>query len=253
MPVSWRGDDDTLTFSMRSLPIPISWLHSHTENAIAAMAGVWCRYCIRRSELDLLMLYIPFCTFDTYAKVVVNASGPFCDSVRNLADKDAKPMICPSSGVHIELLDYSSPEGMGLIVPKTKDGRVVFMLPWLGRIAGTTESNTIITMLPEPHEDEIGFILDAICDYLNVKVYSIVGLWQLIQMQRTQKAFQEIMLCLKIIQGSSGGPEGDPSMESGDWRVQLQADSRTRVLNKMYIFYTRSKILAIIRVLDLLP
>jgi glycerol-3-phosphate dehydrogenase len=60
---------------------------------------------------------------------------------------------------------------MGLIVPKTKDGRVVFMLPWLGRtVAGTTDSNTAITFLPEPHEDEIQFILDAISDYLNVKV-----------------------------------------------------------------------------------
>ncbi|XP_062092032.1 glycerol-3-phosphate dehydrogenase SDP6, mitochondrial isoform X2 [Humulus lupulus] len=109
--------------------------------------------------------------FDTYAKVIVNAAGPFCDSVRNLADKEARPMICPSSGVHIVLPDYYSPEGMGLIVPKTKDGRVVFMLPWLGRtIAGTTDSNTSITLLPEPHEDEIQFILDAICDYLNVKV-----------------------------------------------------------------------------------
>ncbi|KAL8145842.1 glycerol-3-phosphate dehydrogenase SDP6, mitochondrial isoform X2 [Apium graveolens] len=109
--------------------------------------------------------------FDTYAKVIVNAAGPFCDAVRNLADKDVKPIICPSSGVHIVLPDYYSPEGMGLIVPKTKDGRVVFMLPWLGRtVAGTTDSETPITMLPEPHENEIQFILDAISDYLNVKV-----------------------------------------------------------------------------------
>ncbi|KAL2227611.1 glycerol-3-phosphate dehydrogenase SDP6, mitochondrial [Sesamum indicum] len=109
--------------------------------------------------------------FDTYAKVVVNAAGPFCDSLRKMADKEAKPMICPSSGVHVVLPDYYSPEGMGLIVPKTKDGRVVFMLPWLGRtVAGTTDSNTTITMLPEPHEDEIEFILDAISDYLNIKV-----------------------------------------------------------------------------------
>ncbi|KAJ1701860.1 hypothetical protein LUZ63_001639 [Rhynchospora breviuscula] len=109
--------------------------------------------------------------FETYAKVVVNAAGPFCDSVRKMANKDAQPMIAASSGVHIVLPDYYSPEGMGLIVPKTKDGRVVFMLPWLGRtIAGTTDSSTEITMLPEPHEDEIQFILDAICDYLNVQV-----------------------------------------------------------------------------------
>ncbi|KAL5800320.1 hypothetical protein ACOSQ4_033204 [Xanthoceras sorbifolium] len=109
--------------------------------------------------------------FDTYAKVVVNAAGPFCDSVRRLADKNVQSMICPSSGVHIVLPDYYSPEGMGLIVPKTKDGRVVFMLPWLGRtVAGTTDSNTSITLLPEPNEDEIQFILDAISDYLNIKV-----------------------------------------------------------------------------------
>ncbi|XP_051120034.1 glycerol-3-phosphate dehydrogenase SDP6, mitochondrial-like isoform X2 [Andrographis paniculata] len=109
--------------------------------------------------------------FDAYAKVVVNAAGPFCDSVRRMANKEAKQMISPSSGVHIILPDYYSPEGMGLIVPKTKDGRVIFMLPWLGRtVAGTTDSNTSITMLPEPHEDEIEFILDAISDYLNVKV-----------------------------------------------------------------------------------
>lgn len=109
--------------------------------------------------------------FDTYAKVVVNAAGPFCDFVRKLADKAAPPMISPSSGVHIVLPDYYSPDGMGLIVPKTKDGRVVFMLPWLGRtLAGTTDSNTEITMLPEPHEDEIQFILDALTDYLCIKV-----------------------------------------------------------------------------------
>ncbi|URD77160.1 FAD dependent oxidoreductase, partial [Musa troglodytarum] len=109
--------------------------------------------------------------FDAYAKVVVNAAGPFCDSVRKMANKDLSAMICPSSGVHIVLPDYYSPEGMGLIVPKTKDGRIAFMLPWLGRtIAGTTDSNTAITMLPEPHEDEIQFILDAICSYLNVQV-----------------------------------------------------------------------------------
>lgn len=109
--------------------------------------------------------------FDAFAKVVVNASGAFCDSVRKMANGDVVPMIAPSSGVHIVLPDYYSPEGMGLIVPKTKDGRVVFMLPWLGRtVAGTTDSSTAITMLPEPHEDEIQFILDAICDYLNVQV-----------------------------------------------------------------------------------
>ena len=106
-----------------------------------------------------------------YANVVINAAGPFCDEVRGMADKNAKKIISPSSGVHVVLPDYYSPEHMGLIVPKTKDGRVVFMLPWLGRtVAGTTDSATSLTMRPEPHEEELQFILDAISDYLTVKV-----------------------------------------------------------------------------------
>ncbi|QHO25544.1 Glycerol-3-phosphate dehydrogenase SDP6 [Arachis hypogaea] len=67
--------------------------------------------------------------FDTYAKVVVNAAGLFCDGVRKMANEKAQEMIAPSNGVHIILPDYYSSEGMSLIVPKTKDGRVVFKLP----------------------------------------------------------------------------------------------------------------------------
>jgi glycerol-3-phosphate dehydrogenase len=108
---------------------------------------------------------------NVYAKVIVNAGGPFCDQIRHLGDPNAPPMITPSAGVHITLPDYYSPEAVGMIVPKTKDGRVVFMLPWLEQtIAGTTDSESRVTMTPQPTEAEIQFILDAISDYLTVKV-----------------------------------------------------------------------------------
>ena len=59
--------------------------------------------------------------------------------VRNMGQPGRAPMIMPSAGVHITLPDYYSPEHLGMIVPKTKDGRVVFMLPWMeATIAGTT-------------------------------------------------------------------------------------------------------------------
>ena len=70
---------------------------------------------------------------------VVNATGPFVDNIRRLGKPEAEPMIMPSAGVHVTLPDYYSPQTVGMIVPKTKDGRVVFMLPWKGAtIAGTT-------------------------------------------------------------------------------------------------------------------
>mmetsp|Transcript_15136 Transcript_15136/g.30738 ORF Transcript_15136/g.30738 Transcript_15136/m.30738 type:complete len:626 (-) Transcript_15136:3382-5259(-) len=110
-------------------------------------------------------------TFPVRARVVINATGPFTDSIRQSDDENARKMIVPSAGVHITLPEYYSAEGMGLIVPKTKDGRVIFMLPWLGStIAGTTDSSTEITDLPKATEAEVGFILDALSDYLNVDV-----------------------------------------------------------------------------------
>jgi glycerol-3-phosphate dehydrogenase len=113
--------------------------------------------------------------FPVYARVIVNATGPFADRIRAMDEGPEalgpQRMIVPSSGVHVTLPSYYSPEGMGLIVPKTRDGRVVFMLPWLGStIAGTTDSSTEITDMPRPHEAEIEFILDALRDYLNVEV-----------------------------------------------------------------------------------
>lgn len=48
------------------------------------------------------------------------------------------------------LLPHVSAAAVGMIVPKTSDGRVVFMLPWLDQtIAGTTDSSTDITMRPQ--------------------------------------------------------------------------------------------------------
>ena len=39
--------------------------------------------------------------FTAPAKVVINATGPFSDSVRRLADPTITPMISPSQGIHL--------------------------------------------------------------------------------------------------------------------------------------------------------
>lgn len=66
------------------------------------------------------------------------------------------------------LPDHFSPELMGLIVPETSDGRVLFFLPWEGgTLCGTTDSKSTLTMLPRPTLDEIDFILSESSRYLN--------------------------------------------------------------------------------------
>lgn len=116
--------------------------------------------------------------WDVKAKVIINATGPFTDSIRKMDDPAVKTICAPSSGVHIVLPGYYSPEQMGLLDPSTSDGRVIFFLPWQkGTIAGTTDLPCEITHSPKPTEDEILFILQEIKNYLNPDVEGLL-LWE---------------------------------------------------------------------------
>ncbi|KAM3584844.1 uncharacterized protein V6R79_000594 [Siganus canaliculatus] len=109
--------------------------------------------------------------FDVKAKCVINATGPFTDSLRKM-DNQETPNICqPSAGVHIVIPGYYSPDNMGLLDPATSDGRVIFFLPWEKMtIAGTTDTPTNVTAHPIPGEDDINFILREVRNYLSPDV-----------------------------------------------------------------------------------
>ncbi|XP_052120231.1 glycerol-3-phosphate dehydrogenase, mitochondrial isoform X1 [Frankliniella occidentalis] len=109
--------------------------------------------------------------WDVKAKCVINATGPFTDSIRKMDNQNVKEICCPSSGVHIVLPGYYSPDQMGLLDPDTSDGRVIFFLPWQRQtIAGTTDRLCDVTHNPIPTEDEIEFILNEVKHYLNPDV-----------------------------------------------------------------------------------
>ncbi|KAK6165529.1 hypothetical protein SNE40_022443 [Patella caerulea] len=109
--------------------------------------------------------------WDIKAKCVINATGPYTDAIRTMADPTKKKICQPSSGVHIVLPDYYSPESMGLLDPATSDGRVIFFLPWQKvTLAGTTDSPCEVTDYPQPTEKEIQFILNEVRNYLNPDV-----------------------------------------------------------------------------------
>lgn len=120
--------------------------------------------------------------FTVKAKGIINATGPFCDSIRKMEDPSIKEIVAPSSGVHIVLPGYYSPANMGLIDPKTSDGRVIFFLPWQGNtIAGTTDEPSEINPQPVPREKEIEWILDEIRQYMapdiNVRRGDVLAAW----------------------------------------------------------------------------
>jgi glycerol-3-phosphate dehydrogenase len=102
------------------------------------------------------------------AKVVVNATGVFVDSVRKLDDPGSIKMLAVSQGAHLVLPKKFLPGTSALMVPKTSDGRVLFGIPWHDRvIVGTTDAE-----VPEPVEEprirqnEIEFILTEAAKYL---------------------------------------------------------------------------------------
>ncbi|NP_001086009.1 glycerol-3-phosphate dehydrogenase 2 S homeolog [Xenopus laevis] len=109
--------------------------------------------------------------FDVRAKCVINATGPFTDSVRKMDDQEVKNICQPSAGVHIVMPGYYSPDNMGLLDPATSDGRVIFFLPWEKMtIAGTTDTPTEVTHHPIPTDEDINFILTEVRNYLSSDV-----------------------------------------------------------------------------------
>lgn len=109
--------------------------------------------------------------FTVRAKGVINATGCFGDAVRKMDNPNAIPLIQGAAGVHIILPDHFSPDNMGLIVPKTSDGRVLFFLPWEGMtICGTTDSPADITMNPAAGADDVKFIVEESNRYLNREI-----------------------------------------------------------------------------------
>ncbi len=79
---------------------------------------------------------------DVSARTVVNAAGPWSDSVRRLANPDAPPTVRGTKGVHVAIPQARIGNNGALTLLSPIDGRVVFILP-AGRltIIGTTDSD----------------------------------------------------------------------------------------------------------------
>ena len=106
--------------------------------------------------------------FTIRARIVVNATGVFTDSIRRMADAAADPLVVTSQGIHL-VFDRSFLKGdTALMVPRTSDGRVLFVIPWHGHaVAGTTDTPLDAPCLePRPLQEEIEFILETAGRYL---------------------------------------------------------------------------------------
>ena len=114
--------------------------------------------------------------FKIHARCVVNAAGVWVDELREKDGaavpggeiKPTKPMVAPSQGVHLVVDKSFLGSDVALMVPKTGDGRVLFAVPWLGKvILGTTDTpRNDLELEPLALKEEVEFILGESARYL---------------------------------------------------------------------------------------
>ncbi len=111
--------------------------------------------------------------YELNAKVVVNATGVFAESVMELDRADTtpvgqRPQIVASQGTHIVLPSEFLPGDSAMLIPHTDDSRVLFAIPWHGRtLFGTTDNRVEQVLLePKPLASEIDYLLEHASRFL---------------------------------------------------------------------------------------
>jgi glycerol-3-phosphate dehydrogenase len=107
-------------------------------------------------------------TFRIYSKLFINCTGPHGDSIRLLANDKQEKRLRPSKGVHIMLPAEVLNSQDAMLIPKTKDGRVIFVIPFEGEVMVGTTDDEYRDLEKEPIliEQEIDFLLDTLRPYI---------------------------------------------------------------------------------------
>ncbi len=101
------------------------------------------------------------------SRAVLNAAGPWADSICALAGDPGGPRLQPTKGVHVIVRNLGHRQAFTLLHPR--DGRVFFVIPWLGKtLIGTTDTfpdagPDALRVLPE----EIDYLLEGYHRYFD--------------------------------------------------------------------------------------
>lgn len=111
-------------------------------------------------------------TCEVRAKAVINATGIFVDEIREQDDPASQHLLRVSRGTHIVLPREVLGDGSAIMVPKTRDGRLIFAIPWLGKVViGTTDlPATEAKVEPGFDNSEIDYLIETINPFLSRRI-----------------------------------------------------------------------------------
>ena len=167
-------------------------------------------------------------TYRVAARAVINATGVWGDALRRRADPAARALLRPSQGVHLVVDADCLPGGDALLVPRMPDGRVLFMIPWGGKVLiGTTDTpRADAPDEPEPLAGEVDDLLAAAARWL--------------RRPPTPGAVRSVFVGLRPLlgEGEGGGePGGASSRISREHRVEVSAQGLVSVLGGKWTTY----------------
>ena len=106
--------------------------------------------------------------FEIKSKLIINCTGPYADELRLAANPEEEPRIIPSKGVHMVLSREFFRGDKAMLIPKTKDGRLIFVIPFKKSVMIGTTDTPYKTLEKEPilEKSEAEFLLDTLKNYV---------------------------------------------------------------------------------------
>lgn len=102
---------------------------------------------------------------------VVNATGVFAEKILYKDSNTISKILAPSQGVHLVLDNSFGSNKFAMTLP-SNDGRVIFLIPWLGKtVLGTTDTKLeVVNEEPIPLKDEIDFLINSFNNFSSIKL-----------------------------------------------------------------------------------
>ncbi len=184
-------------------------------------------------------------TFTIKAKAIINATGVFADDILKMDQPETRPLIRPSQGIHLVLDKSFLQSEDAIMIPHTDDGRVLFVIPWQGKVLVGTTDTPLNSHSSEPRalESEIEFVLKTAGKFLNktperADVLSVfAGLRPLAATGDESAKTKEISRSHKIIISSSGLI----SVVGGKWTTyrKMAEDTLHKIMGRKMLSYKK--------------